>query len=76
MISGILPRRPIPICSYCGRIRGVDGAWKEGPPLSGSAEMLLSHGICPTCYDTQVRPQLEELAQHASPPAAWDAKGK
>ena len=76
MFSSNLPRRPIPICSYCGRIRGAEGIWKEGPPLSESTEMLLSHGICPTCYDTQVRPQLEELAQIASSPANWDAKGK
>ena len=76
MIQCDLPRRPIPICCYCGHIRLADGSWRQGAPLSESGEVLLSHGICPACYDIHVRPQFEELALAASPPAAWDPKGK
>src|SRR4051794_31882226 len=58
MDFGNLPRRPLPICCYCGQVRRADGRWQPAD-LSESAEVLLTHGICPTCYDTQVRPQLE-----------------
>ena len=50
----------LPICSYCKRIRDVDGGY-------GSLERYIeqrsgaefSHGICPECYEKYVRPQLE-----------------
>ncbi|MBY0233148.1 MAG: hypothetical protein K2W96_28015 [Gemmataceae bacterium] len=71
MELGNLARRPIPICSYCGRIRRADGLW-WAVDLSESGEVLLTHGICPTCYDIQVRPQLEALAQ--APP--WYVEDK
>jgi hypothetical protein len=62
--SGALLR----ICSYCKRTRLPPGA-QEGTwiPSSlyqrhgGSLDVRLSHGICPTCQETYVRPVLQRL---------------
>jgi PAS domain S-box-containing protein len=52
----------LPICSYCERIRNAEHAWQEVEVyIEANAPVQLSHGICPTCYEYQVRPQLEQL---------------
>jgi DNA-binding response OmpR family regulator len=50
----------LPICSYCKRIRGESDRWEPIERyLSQRTESRLSHGICPTCYELHVRPQLD-----------------
>jgi sigma-B regulation protein RsbU (phosphoserine phosphatase) len=53
------------ICAYCKAIRDEDDAWipieryiQERTPTS------FSHGICPHCYRSEVRP---EIARHRAP---------
>jgi len=52
----------LPICSYCRRIRDDEDYWEtvEGYVVRHT-DTRFSHGICPTCYETEVRPQLDAL---------------
>lgn len=51
----------LPICSYCKRLRDDGGGWV---PLeryvAQRSGVKFTHGICPDCYETQLRPQLNE----------------
>jgi hypothetical protein len=43
------------VCAWCGRAK-VAGRWIDAPDAepvnaSGTDERLLSHGICPSCFD-------------------------
>jgi DNA-binding response OmpR family regulator len=51
----------LPICSYCKKIRRDKDYWQEIEVyISEHSEADFSHGICPTCYETVVEPQLAE----------------
>ena len=51
----------LPICSYCKKIRDEGDRWEPIERyLSVRTDSRLSHGICPTCYEEHVRPQLDE----------------
>ena len=53
----------LPICSYCKRIRNDQNYWEQLETyLSDHSEALFSHGICPSCYQSIMKPQLEGLA--------------
>jgi sigma-B regulation protein RsbU (phosphoserine phosphatase) len=53
----------LPICCYCKRIRDDGNYWQAVEKyLSTRWDVSFSHGICPTCYDEHVKPQLERLA--------------
>jgi hypothetical protein len=42
----------LPICSYCKKIRNVDGDWNQLEEyISKHSEALFSHGICPDCMN-------------------------
>jgi sigma-B regulation protein RsbU (phosphoserine phosphatase) len=49
--------RIYPICSYCKKVRENSGEWVEVEKyvqdISGS---LASHGICPDCYEREMKP--------------------
>lgn len=66
----------LPICSYCKRIRDEADAWSQVEEyVSRRTEAQFSHGICPSCYDQHLQPQLERAsaaagARAASPGAA------
>ncbi len=63
----------LPICSYCRRIRGREETWLSLEKyIATCTEASFTHTICPTCYETNVRPQLEELekACHETKPDA------
>ena len=63
-LQGILP-----ICSYCKKIRDDRNYWQNVESyVSDHSQAEFSHGICPSCYETTVKPQLESL--HNSQPAA------
>lgn len=52
----------LPICSYCKKIRDEQNYWQRVESyLSEHSEVVFSHGICPDCYTTVVKPQLGEI---------------
>jgi len=53
----------LPICSYCKRIRNDQNYWEQLETyLSEHSEALFSHGICPSCYESIMKPQLQGAA--------------
>ncbi|MDT8368718.1 MAG: PAS domain S-box protein [Longimicrobiales bacterium] len=56
-LKGILP-----ICSYCRRIRDDENYWQNVETyISQQTHSKFSHGICPSCYENEVVPQLEAM---------------
>lgn len=54
----------LPICTYCKKIRSDDDAWQAIEVyLTRQTEASFSHGICPECYESHVRPQLDQLRE-------------
>jgi PleD family two-component response regulator len=52
----------LPICSYCHRIRDDANYWQRLEAYIGArSQARFSHGICPTCFEQHVKPQLESL---------------
>ena len=52
----------LPICSYCKKIRDDGNYWRQVEEYIGHhSEVRFSHGICPTCYEKELVPQLEAL---------------
>jgi DNA-binding response OmpR family regulator len=50
----------LPICSYCKQVRNDQNYWQQVESyISEHTEAKFSHGICPSCYESVVRPQLE-----------------
>jgi len=46
----------IPICAWCKKIRNDAGYWQRLETyLHAHTEAEFSHGICPECYETQMR---------------------
>lgn len=57
-LQGILP-----ICSHCKKIRNDQNYWQQVEGyISDITELQFSHSICPNCYETIVRPEIERLA--------------
>lgn len=56
VLQGILP-----ICSYCKHVRDDKDYWQSVECyISEHSEAKFSHGICPSCYESVVKPQLEK----------------
>lgn len=52
----------LPICSYCKKIRGDNNYWQQVETyVSKHSEAQFSHGICPDCFESIVRPELKNL---------------
>jgi DNA-binding response OmpR family regulator len=52
----------LPICSYCKRVRNDGDYWQQVESyVSDHSDARFSHGICPDCYESVVRPQLANL---------------
>jgi CheY-like chemotaxis protein len=50
------------ICSYCKKVRDDQDYWQSVESyVSTHSEAHFSHGICPSCYDTTVKPNLNHL---------------
>lgn len=50
----------LPTCSYCKKIRDAAGAWVPIERyIAARTDASFSHGICPECRETKVRPELE-----------------
>jgi len=54
----------IPICSYCKSVRDDKDYWQQVEAYIGSrTQAVFSHGICPSCYETHVKPELDAIAR-------------
>ena len=52
----------LPICSYCKKIRDDQNYWQGVEDyFSDHSEVQFSHGICPGCYETTIKPDLEKF---------------
>ena len=50
----------LPICSYCKKIRDDQNYWQQVERyVETRADVAFSHSICPDCYETKVKPELE-----------------
>jgi DNA-binding response OmpR family regulator len=62
-LQGILP-----ICSYCKKIRSDANYWQQVEAyLVSQADVRFSHGICPDCYQTKVKPEMEKMLRDLPP---------
>ena len=53
-------REILPICSYCRKIRDDENYWHTVESyISRHTTTRFSHGICPTCMETEVKPMLD-----------------
>lgn len=52
----------LPICAYCKKVRNDDDYWQDVEVyISEHTDTAFSHSICPNCYETHVKPQLDSL---------------
>jgi DNA-binding response OmpR family regulator len=52
----------LPICSYCKAVRSDTDSWQRIEEyVSAHSAARFSHGVCPKCVETVIRPQMEEL---------------
>ena len=59
-------QRLLPICSYCKKIRDDQDYWHSVDQyIAKETNVRFSHGICPTCYDEIIVPQLENADAEA-----------
>jgi CheY-like chemotaxis protein len=57
----------LPICSYCKKIRDDRDYWERVEDyIARRADVRFSHGICPQCWESEVRPQMERHRQQAA----------
>ncbi|KAF5032935.1 Chemotaxis response regulator protein-glutamate methylesterase [anaerobic digester metagenome] len=55
----------LPICSYCKKIRADKDYWQEVEGyISDHTDTMFSHSVCPDCYESHVKPQLENLKKN------------
>jgi CheY-like chemotaxis protein len=58
----------VPICSYCKKVRDDASFWQElDLYVMEHSDLLLSHGICPDCYERVLKPELETLRLKPGP---------
>ncbi|MEM8867383.1 MAG: response regulator [Verrucomicrobiota bacterium] len=54
----------LPICSYCKKIRDDNNYWQRVETyFSTHTGTDFSHSVCPSCYDSEVQPQLDALKE-------------
>jgi sigma-B regulation protein RsbU (phosphoserine phosphatase) len=57
LLQGLLP-----ICCYCKKVRNDGNYWQQVETyIMEHSAAQFSHGICPDCYDSVVKPELEAL---------------
>jgi len=58
----------LPICAYCKRIRDDRNYWQQVEAyLSAHSDVQFSHGVCPDCFESVVKSEIEALrAQSAN----------
>jgi len=56
-------REILPICSYCRRVRDDENYWHSVETyISEHTSTRFSHGICPSCYETEIEPHFGDDA--------------
>lgn len=54
----------LPMCSYCKRIRDDRNYWQQVESyIAERSEAEFTHGVCPHCYETIVKPELDLLRE-------------
>ncbi|MGH9404019.1 MAG: response regulator transcription factor [Terriglobia bacterium] len=54
----------LPMCSYCKRIRNDRNYWQQVESyIAERSEAEFTHGVCPHCYETIVKPELDLLRE-------------
>jgi DNA-binding response OmpR family regulator len=57
------------ICAYCKRIRDERQGWvRVEEYIEGRSDATFTHGICPECRDTIVRPEIDRIKRRNQPP--------
>ena len=52
----------LPTCMYCKKIRDERNQWTSIENyISQRSEASFSHGVCPTCYEDVVKPELDRI---------------
>ena len=52
----------LPICTSCKSIRDDQGYWRQIETyFHDHSDAGFSHSICPDCYETKVKPELESF---------------
>ena len=52
----------IPICTYCKQVRDDQNYWQQVECyVSEHSDAKFSHGVCPSCYESIIVPQLEQM---------------
>jgi len=58
-LQGILP-----ICSHCKKVRNDDNYWEQVETyISTHTDAEFSHSICPDCFESITKPQIEALKE-------------
>ena len=53
----------LPICSYCKKIRDDKNYWQSVEAyISRHTDATFSHGICPSCFEREVQPELDSAS--------------
>jgi phosphoserine phosphatase RsbU/P len=56
-LEGILPT-----CMYCKKIRDEQNQWVGIEAyISRRSQASFSHGVCPACYESQIKPELDQI---------------
>lgn len=67
----------LPICSYCKKIRDDQNYWTDVESyLERFSDAEFSHGVCPDCYETKLRPTLDEMRSQRQSDAASSTDGQ
>lgn len=52
----------LPMCSYCKSVRDDKNYWREVENyLTAHADVKVSHGVCPKCFEVHIVPQVTDL---------------
>lgn len=55
----------LPICSYCKKVRSDKDYWQEVEVyISEHTDTMFSHSICPGCFQTHVKPQIDNIKKN------------
>lgn len=58
----------LPICTYCKRIRDDENYWQRVEEyITRYTDARFTHGVCPECLESILKPQLEQLQQRVMP---------
>ncbi len=69
-LEGILPT-----CMYCKKIRDEQNQWVGIEAyISTRSQASFSHGVCPSCYDSHVKPELDDIRRRRQARGSRDSE--